>query len=193
MKLLASMNDGVRLWTHDQSIDSFLHRFLYSVNFTTDWVAVSPTPLRMVAGIVKCALIAWWLLVAISKRRPADATVSAGFALLALIFLLPPISWSHYGLLLVPGLALLALRPGGRTLAHFSRAGAVLGAGVLAVNPDKLITIYPALTRSLGEAAGSVVYRIVVGAPTLVAAALGGFLLVTAGVRKGRLSSEAGI
>jgi hypothetical protein len=187
MKMLAAMGEGVRLWTHDQSVDAFVHRFVYSVNFTTDWAAVSPTPLRVTAALAKCVLVAWCIWNAVRHRANEDAAVPVGCALLAIAVLLPPISWIHYGLFLVPGLVVMLLGRDGKWV-YISKAAALLAVMLLMIDPDKLISVYPVLAHFVGEGTGSVMYRLLVGVPTIIASIV---TMLLPG-RLGTVSSPAG-
>jgi hypothetical protein len=89
----------------------------------------------------------------------------AGF--LCLLVILPPVSWSHYGLLLFP--AILALLVEALSRRGARRAGLVAVVAcvytVLAVDMNKARDLYMPLQGMLGADTGSIVVRLLIGAP----------------------------
>ena len=197
IEMTRAITQGVRPWCYDQSVEAFLHRFVYSINLTQELNPVTPTPLQGLALLLKLPLVLAWGTLAWRGRQDGgegrEALLFAAF--ICLLVILPPVSWSHYGLLLFPAiLALLAealSRRGARRAGLLAVAACVYT--VLALDMNKARDLYVPLQGLLGADTGSIVVRLLIGAPLLAAVLLYAFLCrVSAGpASEPRASSPA--
>lgn len=185
LALTRDITSGVRLWSYNQSIDALLHRFVYSIEFTQDLNAFSPQPLRSVAVLIRVALLAAWVAVALRFRgwrrlHSGDARGAHGLlaAMLLLFMLLPPLSWLHYALFAIPAVVCLLIEPLAATTRGRMgvRVAALVVYTVLALDVNRVRELYPWLRDALGEGAGSVVLRLLTGMPAIATVALFGLL-----------------
>lgn len=176
---LREMGRGARVWTGNQSTEALLHRFVYPVDFTRDWIALEPTPLRWLATLVALGVLA--ALVALFHRRPArtvEDRLRDAALLLAALLLVPPVAWTHYYVFLLPGLLLLGFSGDLSRCACTGRAVALFALLVTFPDPAIFVAAYEPLSGVVGEGAASVVYRVLAGLPWFGAAGVATMLAV---------------